>query len=78
MHYMNGREAHNGDKVILVPQPGHGQIPIVGILYDANPAVDYCNGRLAPISSSDPCPNLRECLHVDDAAAALNALNTLK
>lgn len=72
MHYMNGREAHNGDKVVLVPKPGYGGAPVVGILYDANPEGDYCNGRLAVISNSDPCPNLRECLHVEDALQRLN------
>lgn len=68
MHYKNGREAKNGDKVVLIPAYGNPQI---GILYDATPGNDACNGRLAPISSSDPCPNLAECLHLDDVLAAL-------
>jgi len=33
----------------------------------------HYNGRLAPMSSSDPCPNLAECLHVDDVKKALPA-----
>lgn len=70
MHYKNGREAKNGDKVMIVPQSyGH---PVVGILYDAQAGNDYCNGRLAPISNNDPYPNLKECLHLDDAIALLN------
>jgi hypothetical protein len=32
MHYKNGREAKNGDKVVLIPQYGS---PVMGILYDA-------------------------------------------
>jgi hypothetical protein len=63
MHYKNGREAHNGDKVILFPSYG---APVVGILYDAVAGNDTCNGRIAPTNPNDPCPNLKEVLHVDD------------
>ena len=28
MHYKNGREAHNGDKVILIPQYGKDVLAI--------------------------------------------------
>lgn len=70
MHYKNGREAKNGDKVVLLPSYVGG-IPTIGILYDATVGNDYCNGRIAPISSSDPCPNLKECLHFDDVVKAL-------
>ena len=68
MHYKNGREAKVGDKVMLIPQYGS---PVVGILYDAVTGNDYCNGKLAPISPSDPCPNLKECLHLEDVLKAL-------
>jgi hypothetical protein len=67
MHYKNGREAKNGDLVALVDEKG--RIKRVGILYDALAGNDYCNGRLAQMAPTDPCPNLRECLHVDDVAA---------
>ena len=67
MHYKNGREAKNGDKVILIPSYGP---PVSGILYDAKPGNDYCNGRIAVTTSSDPTPNLKEVLHADDVAAA--------
>lgn len=63
MHYKNGREAKNGDKIVHMNEYGTWQ---VGILYDATPGNDYCNGKLAPASSSDPCPNLKECLHLED------------
>lgn len=68
MHYRNGREAKNGDKVVLLTEYGTA---VIGILYDASTGNDYCNGKIAPISPSDPCPNLRECLHLDDVKAAL-------
>lgn len=68
MHYKNGRPAQNGDKVVLIPSWGN---PVIGILYDAVAGNDTCNGRLAPIQPNDPCPNLKECLHLDDVLAAL-------
>lgn len=70
MHYKNGREAHNGDKVVYITDYGAAAI---GILYDAVPGNDSCNGRLAAISLHDPCPDLRECLHLDDAKDAIKA-----
>jgi hypothetical protein len=70
MHYKNGREAKNGDKVVLLPSYGQ---PEVGILYDAAPGNDFCNGKLARISNNDACPNLKDCLHLDDVLAAVAA-----
>jgi hypothetical protein len=69
MHYKIGREAKNGDKVVSIPSYGS---PIIGILYDATAGNDYCNGKIAPISPSDPCPNLNECLHLDDVMYTLS------
>jgi hypothetical protein len=68
MHYKNGREAKNGDKIVMIPSYGN---PIVGILYDAQTGNDHCNGKLAPINTNDPSPNLKECLHLDDVLLAL-------
>lgn len=68
MHYKNGREAKNGDPVMVIPQYGR---PVVGILYDAVAGNDYCNGRIAPTSPNDSCPNLKECLHLEDVLKAL-------
>jgi hypothetical protein len=68
MHYKNGREAKNGDKVALFPSFG---APVVGILYDATAGNDHCNGKLAQMSLQDRCPNLKECLHLDDVLAAV-------
>ena len=79
MHYANGREAKNGDKVVW--KLYNGQI-IVGILYDAVAGNDYCNGRIAVQQINDPCPNLKEVLHFDDFKDAANwmkfSLNSLK
>lgn len=69
MHYKNGREAKNGDKVVLIPSYGPCTI---GILYDAQAGNDYCNGRIAVTSPSDPSPNLQEVLHLDDVLNLLS------
>lgn len=66
MHYRNGREAKNGDKIV---QLNNGQVVALGILYDAKPGNDYCNGSIAPINQSNAC--ICDCLHVDDVAAVL-------
>lgn len=79
MHYKNGREAKNGDKVILMPEypkDANGKsigTPVVGILYDAVADNDYCNGRFAAIAPNDACLNLKDCLHLDDVLKALPA-----
>lgn len=74
MHYRNGREAHNGDKVISLAGYGTGPVNInaIGILFDAKPGNDYCNGSIAsiiggPVVSACMC----DCLHLDDVAALL-------
>lgn len=68
MHYKNGREAKNGDKVVFL---GNYPAPIIGVLYDAQAGNDYCNGNLAHMTFGPVCPNLKECLHIDDVKAAL-------
>jgi hypothetical protein len=69
MHYRNGREAKNGDKLVSIG--GVGQIVAVGVLYDAKPGNDYCNGTIAPMQNPQACACLCDCLHVDDVAALL-------
>lgn len=73
MHYRNGREAKNGDKIIQISGYGAGgQVDAIGVLYDAVAGNDYCNGSIAPIQSpgtSAAC--LCDCLHVDDLAELL-------
>jgi hypothetical protein len=68
MHYANGREAKNGDKVVLFSSYA---APLVGILYDATAGNDYCNGKVALIMPNDLCPNLKDCLHLDDVVKVL-------
>lgn len=68
MHYKNGREAKNGDKVMIVDGYNAG---VTGILYNAVVGNDYCNGQLALMQGGTP--NLKECLHVEDALAAIKA-----
>jgi hypothetical protein len=68
MHYRNGREAKNGDKVVQIGSTGN--IVSVGILYDAVPGNDYCNGSIAPTGGvAMAC--LVDCIHADDLAAIL-------
>lgn len=74
MHYRNGREAKNGDKVVSFGGYGGGTLDInaVGILYDAKPGNDYCNGNIAsivggPVVTACIC----DCLHIDDLVAIL-------
>lgn len=71
MHYKNGREAKNGDRVILLPRYGP---PMIGILYDAVAGQDHCNGRIAPINPNDSCPDLKNVLHYDDLIKALPSI----
>lgn len=73
MHYRNGREAKNGDKVV---QLGLGQgtsVLQLGVLYDAVSGNDYCNGSLAPIQNGVTGACLCDCLHVDDLADLIKA-----
>ncbi len=71
MHYKNGREAKNGDKVILIPSYGS---PAIGILYDAVAGNDFCNGRIAQITANDAMPILKELLHIDDVINILPSI----
>ncbi len=43
----------------------------MGVLHDATPGNDYCNGSIAPINTSVTGACLCDCLHVDDLAAIL-------
>ena len=67
MHYRNGREAKNGDMIILLD--GGAGIVGVGILHGATHGRDYCNGSVAPIAHPAAC--LIDCIHADDLAAML-------
>lgn len=72
MHYRNGREAKNGDQIIQLAGYGTGaQIAAVGVLYDATPGNDACNGSIAPVQQVITGACLCDCLHVDDLAELL-------
>lgn len=72
MHYRNGREAKNGDKVIQIGGYGDGAVVnAIGVLHDATPGNDHCNGYIAPIQNTITTACLCDCLHVDDVAEML-------
>jgi hypothetical protein len=68
MHYRNGREANNGDKIVQIE---NGKIVAFGVLHSATPGNDYCNGNIAVIQNALQFACLVDCLHVDDVAALL-------
>ena len=70
MHYRNGREAKNGDKVIQLGMDG-SKVVSVGILHDATPGNDYCTGSIASTVPAVTGACMCDCLHVDDLAEIL-------
>lgn len=68
MHYRNGREAHNGDKIVSL---NGGEVQAFGVLHSATPGNDYCNGYIAVVQSPQAIACMCDCLHVDDLAAIL-------
>ena len=67
MHYRNGREAKNGDKIIQIE---NGKVSAFGVLHSAVPGNDYCNGSIAPVHGNvGAC--MCDCLHIDDINAML-------
>jgi hypothetical protein len=66
VHYRNGREAKNGDRVLSIGFDGKLTL---GVLHDAVAGNDYCNGSLASVPPGGAC--LIDCLHVDDILALL-------
>jgi ABC-type proline/glycine betaine transport system ATPase subunit len=68
MHYRNGKEANNGDKIVMLQD---GKIVAFGVLHSAIPGNDYCNGQIAVIQSAVSHACLVDCLHIDDVAEFL-------
>lgn len=68
MHYRNGREAKNGDKVV---QLNGGGIEAFGVLHSAVHGNDYCNGNIAVIQNTQQYACIVDCLHIDDVAVFL-------
>ena len=71
MHYRNGREAKNGDKVVRLNSTG--KIEAFGVLHSAVPGNDYCNGNIAVVQGANDYACMCDCLHIDDVADALKA-----
>ena len=70
MHYRNGREAKNGDKIVRL---NGCSVEAFGVLHGAVPGSNFCNGHIAVVQSANEYACLCDCLHVDDVAAALVA-----
>lgn len=68
MHYRNGREAKNGDRIVRL---NGGKIEAFGVLHGAEPGNDYCNGSIAVVQSASEYACMCDCLHIDDVAAIL-------
>lgn len=68
MHYRNGREAQNGDKIVKLDG---GKVVSFGVLHSATPGSSYCNGNIAVIQAANDYACLCDCLHVDDLAELL-------
>jgi len=71
MHYKNGRPAQNGDIIVHTEKYGYPGKVTTGVLYNATAGNDTCNGMLAPLGGGPHfCPNLSECVRLDDFRAA--------
>lgn len=70
MHYRNGREAKNGDKIVRL---SGGKIEAFGVLYDAVPGNEFCNGNIASTQQGKEYACMCDCLHIDDIADILGA-----
>ena len=68
MHYRNGREAKNGDKIVKLEG---GKVVSFGVLHGAVPGNDFCNGQIAIVQSTTDYACMCDCLHVDDVALML-------
>ncbi len=70
MHYRNGREAKNGDKIVRLSS--EGKVEAFGVLHSAVPGNDHCNGSIAVVQAMQEYACLCDCLHIDDVAALLH------
>ena len=68
MHYRNGREAKNGDKIVKL---NGGKVEAYGVLHSAVAGNEYCNGNIAVIQPANDYACMCDCLHVDDLADIL-------
>jgi len=70
MHYRNGREAKNGDKVVMLD--ASGSVMAFGVLHSATPGNNFCNGSISPAQNMKENACLCDCLHVEDLAITLS------
>ena len=75
MHYRNGREAKNGDKIVQLQD---GKIIHTGVLHAATPGNDYCNGLILQSAQMPAGACMCDCLHVDDLAALIEQAGLAK
>jgi hypothetical protein len=68
MHYRNGREAKNGDKIVKLEG---GKVISFGVLHSAIQGNDFCNGNIAVIQPANDYACMCDCMHVDDVAEIL-------
>lgn len=59
MHYRNGREAKNGDKIVKLEG---GKVVSFGVLHSAVPGNDFCNGNIAAIQPVNDYACMCDCL----------------
>lgn len=71
MHYRNGREAQNGDKIVKLEMES-GKIVAFGVLHSAVPGNDFCNGNIAIVQPANDYACMVDCLHIDDVADFLS------
>ena len=70
MHYRNGREAKNGDKIVKLEG---GKVIAFGVLHSAVPGNDFCNGNIAVVQPPNDYACMCDCLHVEDVAELLKS-----
>lgn len=71
MHYRNGREAKNGDRIVHLDHKG--EVHAFGVLHSATPGNDFCNGSIATIQPANQGACMVDCLHADDVAEMIRA-----
>ena len=76
MHYRNGREAKNGDKVVQLDF--NGKIKSFGVLHSAAAGNDYCNGSIAVVQPTNEGACLIDCIHVEDVESFIAAKGLAK
>jgi hypothetical protein len=57
MHYRNGREANNGDKIVKLDG---GKVVSFGVLHSATPGNDYCMCDCIPSTTWPSCSRKRD------------------